>query len=373
MPEFPIVRPEVIGVDTARWQRVQETARRWTADGKLPALGVGVCRRGKMLEPILSGTGAPDAPATLKRDALFLVASLTKPVTAAAVMLLVERGQVTLDERVAAIVPRFGANGKEDVRVRHLLTHTSGLPDMLPNNFELRAQHRPLADFVSGICELKLDFEPGTRVQYQSTGTAMLGEIVHQVSGVSLPEFLKKEIFAQLGMSDSSLGWNTEKKGRIAAVRLPKEQQGKNWGWNSPYWLGFGAPWGGLITSPADYLRFCVAMLNGGAIESSRVWSPASIRAMTSNQLAAMPKIPEEDRRGRPWGLGWRLNWAGDPATFSDFLGPRAFGHWGATGTMCWIDPDLEAAGVLFSTLPLDMGSNLYLVRLTNMILSAMK
>ena len=126
-------------------------------------------------------------------------------------------------------------------------------------------------------------------------------------------------------------------------VRQPKEMEGSDWGWMSPYWLALGAPWGGLVTTPADLARFCLMTLNGGALGSVRLLSSATIRTMTSNQFLAMPQIPEEDRRCKPWGLGWRLNWPGHSSNFGDLLGPRSFGHWGATGTLCWIDPDAEA------------------------------
>src|SRR5262249_39757197 len=151
-----------------------------------PSSALCVGRRGKTVEPRFFGPVRPDA--------LFLVASLTKPVTVAAVMLLVERGQVMLDDPVALYVPKFGQNGKRDVRLRHLMTHTSGLPDMVPNTLLLRAAHKPLAAFIDEICTLPLLFAPGTGVNYQSTGIAMLGEVVHQVTGTALPEFLRKEI-----------------------------------------------------------------------------------------------------------------------------------------------------------------------------------
>src|SRR5205085_1842877 len=99
-----------------------------------------------------------------------------------------------------------GVNGKQEVRVHHLMTHTSGLPDMLPNNEQLRQQHQPFSVFVEKNCELPLQFRPGTGVCYQSAGIAILAEIVHQISGVSLSEFLRKEIFMPLGMHDTSLG-----------------------------------------------------------------------------------------------------------------------------------------------------------------------
>src|SRR5262249_22588714 len=153
-------------------------------------------------------------------------------------------------------------------------------------------------------------------------GILLLAEIVHQVTGKTLAEFLRKEVFDPLGMADTSLGWQPAKKGRIAAVYLPPEQRKLDWNWNSPYWLAFGAPWGGLITSPADFALFCQMMLNGGALDDVRVLSPATVGVMTMNQLVYIPKVPEEERRCRPWGLGWRLNWPGHSANFGDLLGP---------------------------------------------------
>src|SRR5262249_3728536 len=149
----------------------------------------------------------------------------------------------------------------------------------------LRKERKPLAAFIDATCEMSLLFEPGTKVSYQSMGTAMLGEIVHQVSGIALPEFLAKEIFGPLGMTDTSLGWNPAKKERILPVRLPADPSGNDIVWNTPYWLGFGAPWGGLITTPVDYARFCVAMLGGGKLGDARILSQAAVRTMTVNQL----------------------------------------------------------------------------------------
>src|SRR5262249_43784635 len=246
----------------------------------------------------------------------------------------------------------------------------SGLPDMPPNNLQLRKDQKPLSAFVEAACGVPLLFDPGTNVSYQSMGTAMLGEIVYQVAGIALTEILRKEIFEPLGMSDTSLGRNPAKKERIAAVRLPKNATIHETVWNTPYWLGFGAPWGGLITSPTDYARFCLLMLNGGQWDGVRILSPASIRAMTANQLEGMPRIPEVQRRCRPWGLGWRLNWPGHSANFGDLLGPRSFGHWGSTGTLCWMDPDTEAFAVILTTQPQDPEGR-FLAKLSNAICAA--
>ncbi|MCI0640960.1 MAG: beta-lactamase family protein [Gemmataceae bacterium] len=372
MSDVPIGEPRALGIHERRLQVAFDLLRRWTEEDRIPGATLCVGRRGRMLEPRFFGKQRPGAGAPeLRQDALFLIASITKPVTVGALMLLVERGQIGLEDRVAQYVPRFAANGKGDVQIRHLLTHTSGLPDQLPNNEALRAAHRPFSAFIDAVCELPLAFPVGMRVSYQSMGTAMAAEIVHQVSGVALPEFLRREFFQPLGMSNTALGWGMEGRERIAVVRISPEQARTNWHWNSPYWLGFGAPWGGLITSPADFAKYCQMMLSGGALGETRIFSPATVRTMTMNQLAAMPQVPEEERRCRPWGLGWRLNWPAHSANFGDLVGLRAYGHWGATGTLCWIDPDTEAFFILFTTQPQEPEGR-YLSRVSNAVAAAL-
>jgi CubicO group peptidase (beta-lactamase class C family) len=348
-------RPDELGLDAGRLRYAHELLQRAVETDRLPAAALCVGRGDGVLSPRLFGRQRPESGApALREDALFLVASITKPVTATAVLLLAERGQLSLQDRVADFVPEFARDGKEETRLLHLLTHTSGLPDMLPENTRLRQEHRPLSAFVEGTCRVIPSFRPGTGVSYQSSGFALLAEVVHQVSGRLLPEFLRREIFEPLGMHDTSLGWDPAKRDRIAHVRVPPEQHGTDWGWTSPYWFGFGAPWGGLITSPADFARFCRMMLAGGVLDSTRILSPATVRALTTNQLAMQPEVPEVERRCRPWGLGWRLNWPGERTSFGDLLAPRVYGHWGATGTLCWLDPDTRAFMILFTTQPLD-------------------
>jgi CubicO group peptidase (beta-lactamase class C family) len=179
MPDLPLARPEEAGLDPVRWQYACDQLQRWVKEDKLPAAALCVGRKGKLLEPRYFGRQQPEADALpLRKDALFLIASITKPVTVTAVLMLVERGELTLEDRVAAIVPRFKGHGKEDIQVRHLMTHTSGLPDMLADNEKMRKAHQPFAAFVDAVCKERLLFPPGTKVSYQSMGTAMLGEIV---------------------------------------------------------------------------------------------------------------------------------------------------------------------------------------------------
>jgi CubicO group peptidase (beta-lactamase class C family) len=361
-------------LDAERWHGVEALARSLVEDGTLPALAVQVVQGNRRLErPLMLGPQQPGGRSPLRDDAIFLVASITKPVVATAVMQLVERGAVCLNDRVVELLPEFDAAPRRPITVRHLLTHTSGLPDMLPNNRQLREANSPLSAFFDGTCAVTLDFPPGHGVQYQSMGFVLLAEIIRRVDGRTCSEFVQQEIFEPLGMRDSALGapdgWfegSEPRIDRVADVRVPPEQEsGDGWNWNSRYWRQFGAPWGGMLSSVNDCALFCHAMLSPG-----RLLSRSGLRAATTNQLAVLPNVPEVDRRTRGWGLGWRLNWLSHSATFGDLLGSKVFGHWGATGTLCWIDPAHDRCCVILSTQPLDRGRN-HLVRLSNAISAA--
>src|SRR5436309_1608258 len=129
MSGLPIAKAEEIGFISARLQRACDLLERWVKEDKIPAATLCVGRKGKMIEPRFFGRQRPESGApAIRKDSLFLTASITKPVTVTAVMMLVERGELRLEDRVAEYVPRFAQNGKKDVQIRHLMTHTSGLP-----------------------------------------------------------------------------------------------------------------------------------------------------------------------------------------------------------------------------------------------------
>ncbi len=363
--------------NSTRWKFACDLLRDFVEDGTLPSAGMIAGCGSELTEPQLFGQQTLDG-SPIRDDAVFLVASITKPIVASAALLLAERGLLTLSDKVIDYVPEFGRNGKNGVRIRHLLTHSSGLPDMLPNNVELRRQHAPLSAFVDGTCDVELDFAPGRGVGYQSMGIAILGEVIARLTGMSCADFVRREIFEPLGMTDSWLGlpehcFEADSSGtsfvdRVVEINVPDEQVGQDWNWNSRYWRMLGAPWGGLLTTPADLARFCQMML-GNSPET--VLSPATITAATRNQLAEMPDIPEVERRTKPWGLGWRLNWPAHSANFGDFLGTRTYGHWGATGTVLWIDPDRDAFLVLLTTRPQEPHGT-WLARVSNAVAAAL-
>lgn len=364
MPHVPVVSPSRVGLVPGPLEQARHRLEAWSQAGEVPASALCVGRRGGMVEPWCFGSTP---------ESLYLIASITKPITALAVVMLAERGLLTLGDRVVDYLPGFAADApsRADVRLRHLLTHTSGLPDMLPENTALRAAHAPLSAFVEATCRHPLLFQPGTRVRYQSMGFALLADIVRQVAGMPLADFLTREVFEPLAMTSTFLGAPPEWHERIVPVRLPPEMVGTDWHWNTPYWLGLGAPWGGLLTTTADLARLCLMMLGGGTLGKVRILGPASVQAMTSNQLDGFPLLSEADRRCRPWGLGWRLRWPGDSAHFGDLLGPAAYGHWGATGTLCWLDPDADAFCILFTNLPQEAEDGRRLALISNTVAAA--
>ncbi len=343
---LPTGNPAACGVDPGRLARLSALLDGWVANGPVHGVAVGVARRGQQVH--VAGHGVRqgiDGNGPLAADAVFLVASVTKPVTALAAVMLIERGLISLDDRVSALVPEFAGGGKSDITVRHLLTHSSGLPDMVPDNLALRQRHAPLADFVASTCRCNLLFRPGTRLSYQSAGILMLAEIVTRLTGQPLPEFLRDEVFVPLGMNHTSLGWRDDLGPRVADVDLPVEQLQADWHWNSPYWRCLGAPWGGMFSTVADLLVLLQVFLSDGAVAGRRVLSVGAARAMVADQTRWLPLSVDAQRAGSRWGFGWRLGWA-------DLSSPASFSHAGATGTLVGADPDTGLAGVVLTTCP---------------------
>lgn len=326
--------------------------------GKIPGAVILVAKDGIPMEPRCFGRMRPESNSLpIQPDTIFLVASVTKPVTVSAVMLLVERGKISLDDPASSIIPEFGSRGKDQIRIRHLMTHTSGLPDMLPENQKLREKQAPLREFIQLIYDLEPDFPPGANIQYQSCGIAILGNIVERIEGISLNEFLRREIFQPLGMNDTSLGAEGLETDRIAHVNTTDMEMGgvrmrdTEWDWNKPYWRNFGAPWGGMFTTAGDMFRFCQMFLDDGKFGGVQLLKPETVKVMTADQTTPMQTIPMSAKQ-QAWGLGWRLQPEFGFPYFGDLVSPGSYGHSGATGTLVWIDPVQELICILFTTEP---------------------
>ena len=271
---------------------------------------------------------------TRAADPVYLLASITKPMTVTGLMVLVDRGEVKLGDPVRKFIPEFHGEGRDAVLVKHLLTHTSGLPDMLPDNEALRKRHAPLADFVAGTCRVPLLFAPGSQCKYQSMGILLAAEIAERITKTKLREWLKQAVFDPLGMKSTALGLGQHKIPDTEQCQAPNND---DWNWNSPYWRDLGAPWGGAHATAGDVLRFLESFLT----PTGKVVKPETARAMLTDQNAGLNEA---------WGLGFMVN----GAHFSKACSAGTFGHWGSTGTVCWADPKTGTRLALLTTKPAD-------------------
>ena len=250
----------------------------------------------------------------------FLIASITKPMTAAAVMTVVEAGKLPLDAPAAKLLPGFDGR----ITLRQMLSHTSGLPDMLPENIALRKRNAPLREWAKLAMKTPLLFAPGEKVSYQSMGILLAATMAELVSGVAMPKLLEQRIYGPLGMKDTYLG--------LGRYRLEETVQNqtehadpvgeKHWDWNSRYWRTLAAPWGGAHSTAADITKLLRYFMKPG---------PGPLRPETAKQMVTA--------QSAQYGLGWRLT-------------PGQFGHGGSTGTLCWAHPGRDVTFVLLTSLP---------------------
>src|SRR5262245_52942788 len=200
-------KPDEAGMAAVRLDQAARILEQETVNGQVLAASILVARHGIVVLHRGSGKQSPEPSSPPARpDTIYLLASITKPVTACALMLLVERGMVGLSDPVQKYLPEFQGPERDKVRVQDLLSHVSGLPDMLPENLELRRAHAPLSEFVRPSMTTQLLFAPRTSFSYQSMGILLAAEIVERLTKTPLREFLKRELFDPLGMNNSMLG-----------------------------------------------------------------------------------------------------------------------------------------------------------------------
>lgn len=314
-----------------------ELIEKQTSSGDVSAANLYVRNKAQVLEKSFGKAG--DA------NAVYLLASITKPMTASAVMMLVDRKEVALTDAVQKFVPEFQ---HKDVTVKHLLTHTSGLPDMPPENVELRKRHAPLSEFVAGTCKTPLLFKPGSEVRYQSMGILVASEIVRRTTKQDFPKFLQERLYRPLGMKQTSLGLGNRSISQTMQVQVDEHN---DWDWNSSYWRNLGSPWGGAHASAGDIGRF----LQFFSHPDAKVLKPETARQMITEQTPGMKQR---------WGLGWSL----DYGKVGKALSSATYGHGGSTGTLSWHDPQKELTFVLLTTKPADKSSKTLLYPAAEMI-----
>jgi CubicO group peptidase (beta-lactamase class C family) len=270
-------------------------------------------------------------------NTLWDLASLTKVVgMTTAMMQLVEQDRVDLDAPVSRYIPEFTGEGKDRVTVRHLLTHSSGLPSWRPLYKEALTPDTALAI----VYATPLDTVPGARMVYSDLGAIIAGKIVERVSGQPLDVYLERHVTGPLGMTSTMYRPDTSLRKRIAPTELDPWRQRLVRGEvhdENAYMLGGVSGHAGLFSSAADLTRFARMMLNGGTLDGVRV-----LRAQTLAQFTAV-QDPTLSHRALGWETPSGRNSAGSR------MSARAFGHTGFTGTSLWMDPENGTFVVLLS------------------------
>ncbi len=303
-----------------------------------------VAKEGKIVH--LNAVGLADVASgrPMEKDTLFCIASMTKPVTATALMILCDEGLLALSDPVAKYIPAFeNARLKDQPAARpitlfDLVTHTSGLSGSQQNE-------GTLAETADALAARPLSFQPGEKWQY-SPGVTVCGRVIEVVSRMPYQQFLQERIFQPLGMKNTTFHPTVDQTRRIATLYKPGAD-GKSIE-RAEHWLSEVSPdrspnpSGGLFSTAADMARFYQMILNGGQLDGKRIVSERAVGEMTRLQTG---ELATGFTPGNGWGLGWCV--VRQPQGTTAMLSPGTFGHGGAFGTQGWVDPQRKLVFVL--------------------------
>ncbi len=402
-----IVTPESVGLDSGQLARVGEhLAKRYVQPGKIPGSITLVARRGQVCYLDVQGLRDVERGTAMTADSILRIYSMSKPVTTLALMTLFERGLFSLDDRVDRFIPawkglRVRKGGSypmfdtvpcgRPMTIRDLMMHTSGLTYDFMHASNVDAAYRKLRlgwpredytlqEMIDQLAQLPLEFSPGERWNY-SVATDVLGYLIEVISGQSLPDYMRSVIFEPLGMVDTAFQISTDKVSRFASCyerNLQKQVVLSDDGQDSQFASrSFYSGGGGLVSTTADYYRFCQMLLNGGSLDGQRIIGPRTLAFMTCNHLPggvdmsqfATGSFSETVYEGVGFGLGFASK---VDAVSNGFPGSRGSFFWGGlASTLFWVDPAEELV-VVFMTQLMPSSTFNFRGQLENIIYSAL-
>lgn len=314
-----------------------------------------------------AGDARPGLPAG--PDVLWPLASISKLYSVAMIMRLVERGALTLNTLASRVLPRFTGEGRERVRLRHLLTHTSGLIYESPEMEARLAAQTPIGALIDEAMTAPLQFAPGSSIAYADYNTLIAGHMAEVVTGQPFSELVRTLVLEPMKLLDSFMPPPADQHDRIARVRGVLAEGTPGAMYNSPYALGLAHPAFGTVATARDLLRFARHFAPGGP----RVHSDATVRAMLCDQAGgvrgqhvALAGLNPDARI--PWGLGWMLQSSDTPALFSDLATAGSFGHGGASGCTLVIDPSVNLTVAVVSNSHVRLGRDAWQRRLQSLV-----
>lgn len=384
---LPGAKPEEVGISSERLQRVRAMVMRKVAANELSGAVTIVARRGKIVHHEAHGVMDLESKRPMAKDTLFRLASSSKPVTAVAILILMEEGKLKLTDPVSKYIPEFKnprvsvastnaaaspmsdrpapadttytVPAEREITIVDLLTHTSGLASGGAGNPEfarILKERKPtdtLADFIPRLGSVPLDFQPGTKWRYSGlAGFDTLGRIVEIVSGMTFDQFLRVKLFDPLGMHDTFFNVPADAAGRVATIYRRTEK-----GLEKPAtMLTIGSPVyfsgaGGLVSTASDYLLFAQMLCNGGQLNGKRVLSPWTVDLMLSNNvgdlfLGQIGRPP----KGIGFGLGGEVVLSAPDARMRKPNG--SYGWDGAFGTYWWVNRKEQMVALMWVQVP---------------------
>jgi CubicO group peptidase (beta-lactamase class C family) len=389
------MKPEDVGMSSARLARLDDVMeRRYVVGGYLPGMLTYVYRKGQLVHTGLCGQMDIERGKKLREDAIFRIYSMSKPITAVALMMLVEEGLIGLDDAVHTHIPAWQDLGVyasglpslladapsgflttqvlRPMKVVDLATHTSGLTYgfMMRSAVDAAYRRAKVADrqapgglqgMVDQLGQIPLDFSPGTAWNY-SVAIDVLGYLVEKLSGIGFGEFLRTRLFEPLGMHDTAFWVPSDKVERFTSCYQPEgrgpglklQDDARESTYAKPPLLESGG--GGLVSTAHDYLRFCRMMLHGGTLDGVQILSPKTVALFSLNYLPdgrevadmALPGMfSESSYAGVGFSLGCGVNVDVAKTRLPGSLGEYFWG--GAAATAFWIDPEEELT-VVFMT-----------------------
>ncbi|MFT3729713.1 MAG: serine hydrolase domain-containing protein [Terricaulis sp.] len=390
-----MTKPETVGLSSARLQMLDRVVdERYVQTGLVPGIITQVCRKGEVVHTGMSGQMDMERKKAMREDAIFRIYSMTKPITAVALMMLVEEGKIGLEDAVAAHIPSWRNLGvyatgmpslltdgptqfitvppKRPMKVVDLVTHTSGLTYHFMNRTSVDAEYRKLKivdfqtpggldTFIEQLSKLPLDFSPGDHFNY-SVSIDVMGYLVQKLSGMSFGEFLRTRLFEPLGMHDTGFHVPANKMDRFCSCYMPgkggklaiQDDAGKST-YAEPPKLESGG--GGLVSTTHDYMRFCRMMLAGGTLDGVQILSPKTVQMFSRNFLPNNALVSEMQpgiglfSEAGYGGVGFSIA-CGVTTDLSKTMLPGSVGEYfwgGAASTAFWIDP-AEDLTVVFMT-----------------------
>ena len=372
--DLPTAKPERVGMSTPRVELMTPAMQNVVDQGKFSGVVTLVARHGKVVHFDAVGKQDIEANRPMAKDTIFRIYSMTKPITGVAMMILFEQGKWQLNDPVAKFIPEFkdlkvhagtGADGNpilqpqaHPMTMKELMSHTAGFTygvfgnspvDVLQRKADVLNNDITLTEMIRRVATLPLNSQPGAQWQY-SISVDIQGYIVEKISGMPFDEFLAKHIFEPLRMVDTGFYVPPEKLSRLAQV-YNVDAQGKlrveNGGFNRDYskkpaLLSGG---GGLVSTAADYFRFCQMLLNGGALDGVRILSPLTVELMRTNAIGTN----DVGLAGAGTKFGMDFAIYTDPVAAGGYYGDGTYWWGGAAGTWFWIDPvrDLIVIGMI--------------------------